>query len=73
MPADKTGGEVSFAIKAAGQVYNQTIESEHLGGAISRDEEFRVEMTRRLQRVWECLSRYNMEIYERPGVLLRRC
>ena len=32
---------------------------------------YNIEITRRLQRPWACFQRYKMEIYDRPGVLLR--
>ena len=61
----------SFAINAVGQVYNQTMEFVHLGGAISANGDLSIEITRRLQRAWACFQRYKMEIYDRPGVRLR--
>ena len=67
----KDGGNVSFTVAAAGQVYKQTIEFVYLGGAISADRALSVEITRRLQRAWACFRRYKMEIYDRPGVRLR--
>ena len=67
----KGGGNVSFTINAAGQVYKQTIEFVHLGGAITADRDLNIEITRRLQRAWACFQRYKMEIYDRPGVRLR--
>ena len=62
----KGGGKVSFTINAVGQVYKQTIEFVHLGGAITADRDLSIEMTRRLQRVWACFQRYKVEIYDRP-------
>ena len=67
----KGGGKVSFTINAAGQVYKQTIEFVYLGGAITADRDLSIEITRRLQRAWACFQRYDMEIYDRPGVRLR--
>ena len=67
----ENGDHVSFTINAAGQVYNQTIEFVYLSGAISADRELSIEITRRLQRAWACFQRYEMEIYDRPGVRLR--
>ena len=43
----------------------------YLVGAITADRDLSIEITRRLQRVWACLQRYKMEIYDRPGVRLR--
>ena len=51
------GGEVSFTINAAGQVYKQTIEVVYLGGAITADRELCIKITRRIQRAWACLQR----------------
>ena len=67
----KGGGKMSFAINAAGQVYKQTIEFVYLGRAISANRDLCTEITRRLQRDWECLQRYKMEINDRLGVRLR--
>ena len=54
------GGEVSFTITAAGQVYRRTINFVYLSGAISADRKLSVEITRRLQRAWACFQRYKM-------------
>ena len=35
------------------------------------DRDLRMEITRRLQRAWACFQRYELEIYDRPGVRLR--
>ena len=67
----KGGGKVSSTINAAGQVYKQTIEFVYLGGAITADKHLGIEITRCLRRVWACFQRCKMEIYDRPGVLLR--
>ena len=67
----KGGGKVSFTINAAGQVYKQTIEFAYLGGAITADRELSIEITRRLQRAWARFQRYQMKIYDHPGVRLR--
>ena len=67
----KGGGNLSFTINAAGQVYKQTIEFVYLGGAITADRDLSIEITRGLQRAWACFQRYKMEIYDRPGVCLR--
>ena len=67
----KGGGKVPFTVNAAGQVYKQTIEFVYLGGDITADRDLSIEITRRLQRTWACFQRYNMEIYDRPGVRLR--
>ena len=64
-------GELSFTINATVQVNKQTIEFVHLGGAITADRDLSIDITRRLQRAWACFQRYNMEIYDRPGVRLR--
>ena len=62
----KGGGHVPFTVTAAGQVYKQTVDFVHLGGAISADWDLRsVEVTRRIQRAWACFGRYKMEIYDR--------
>ena len=42
----KGGGKASFTSNAAGQVYRQTIEFEHLGGAITADGDLGIEITR---------------------------
>ena len=42
-----------------------------LGGAISANQDLSIEVTRRLQRGWAWFGRYQMEIYDRPGVRLR--
>ena len=70
-PGNQGGGKVSFTINAAGQVCKQTIVFVYLGGAITADKDLSIEMTRRLQRAWECFQRNKMEIYDRPGVRLR--
>ena len=45
----KGGGHVPFAVSAAGQMYQQTVELVYLGGAISADWDLRsVEVTRRI-------------------------
>ena len=67
----KSGGKVSFKINVAGQVYKQTIQFVYLGGAFTADRDLSIEITRRLQRAWACFQRYEMEIYDRPGVRLR--
>ena len=43
----------------------------YLGGAISADRELSIEITRCLQRAWECFQRYKAEIYDPQGVRLR--
>ena len=44
----------------------------YLGGAISADWDLTsVEVTRRIQRAWAFFGRYEMEICDRPSVLLR--
>ena len=65
----KGRGKVSFIRNAAGQVFRQTVEFLHLGGAITADRALSIDITRRLQRAWACFQRYKMEIYGRPGVL----
>ena len=65
------GGKVFFTINAASQVNEQTIEFVYLGWAITADRGLSIEITRRLQRAWACFQRYQMEIYDRPGVRLR--
>ena len=67
----KGGGELPFAINAAGQVCKQTIEFVHLGGAISAHRDLGIEITRRLLRAWVCFQRCNTEIYDCPSVRLR--
>ena len=68
----KDGGNVSFTVTAAGQVYKPTTEFVRLGGDFSPDwTSLSVEITRQLQRAWACFVRYTMEIYDRPGVRLR--
>ena len=67
----KGGGNVSFTINAAGQVYKQTIQFVYLGGAITADSDLSIEIMRRLWRAWACFQRYKMEIYDRPSVRLR--
>ena len=67
----KGGGKVSFTIKAAGQVYKQTVEFVYLGGAFTADRVLSIKITRRLQRAWACFQRCKMEIYDRPGVRSR--
>ena len=62
------GGEVSFTINAAGQVYKQTLEFVYLSGAITAGTDLRAETMRRLQRAWACFQRYKVEIFDRPGV-----
>ena len=71
VPANQRRGKVSFTINAAGQVYKQTIEFVHLGGAITADRDLNIEITRPLQRAWACFQRYKMDIYDRPGVRSR--
>ena len=67
----KCVGHVPFTVTAAGQVYKQTVEFVHIGGAINADWDLRsVEVTRRIQRAWTCFGRYTMEIYDRPSVRL---
>ena len=46
----KVGGMVSFTIHAAAREYKQPIEFVYLGGAITADRYFIIEMPRRLQR-----------------------
>ena len=68
----KVGGHVPFAVTAAGQVYEQTVEFVYLGVTISADLDLRsVKVTRRIQRAWVWFGRYKMEIYDRPSVRLR--
>ena len=67
----KGGEKVSCTINAAGQVYKQTIQFVHLGGATTADKDLSIEIPRRLQMAWACFQRYKMEIYDRPGVRLR--
>ena len=62
---------MSFAINAVGQVHKQTIDVVYLDGAISANRDRSIEITRRLQRTWACFQWYKMEVYDRPGVLLR--
>ena len=62
------GGNVSFTINGAGQVYRQAIEFVYLGGAITADRDLRIETTRRLQRSWACLQRYKMVICDQQSM-----
>ena len=68
----KYEGKVSLTITAAAQVCKFTIEFFYLGGAISADRKLSVEITRRLERAWTSFQRCKIEIYDRPGVHLRR-
>ena len=67
----KGGGKVSFTINAAGRVYKQTIEFVYLCGAITAGRDLSIQIARRFRRAWAYFQRYKMEIYYRPGVLLR--
>ena len=68
----KGGRHVPFIVSASSQVYKQTVDFVHLGGTINADWDFiSVEVTRRIQRVWACVGRCKMEIYDRPSVRLR--
>ena len=54
----QAGGEVSFTINAAGQVYKQTIEFVYSSGATPADRDPSIQATRRFQRAWACFQRY---------------
>ena len=59
----KVGGNVPFTVTATGQVHQQALEFVYLDGAISADSTSRI--------AWACFGRYDMGIYDRPGVRLR--
>ena len=63
----KDGGEVPFAINAAGQVHKETDDFVPLGGAINAHTDLSMEITHRLRRAWAWFQRYKMEIFDRPG------
>lgn len=68
---ERRGGGVPFTTATAfGQVYNQTIGSVYLGGAISARGDLSGDIGQRMTRVWSCFRRYNLEPYDRPSARL---
>ena len=52
----KDGGNASFTINAASQVYKQTTEFVYLVEATTADRDLSIEKTRRLERAWACFQ-----------------
>ena len=52
VPANERGGEAPITVTTPGQVQKQRDEFVYLGGAISPNRDFSVEIARRIQREW---------------------
>ena len=57
-------------IEAAVQVYNQTNESEYLGGNVNHNADLSIEVDRRICNAWSSFRKYTLELYDRPSAPL---
>ena len=59
-----------FSVEAAGQMYNQTNNSESLEGNANHNADLSIEVDRRIRNARRSFRKYTLELYDRPSVPL---